>query len=519
VAGLVQQQKQQQQQQQATAAGAAAGTAAEAPSAAAAAARRKAVAVVADDSDDSSDGNDTGSDSDESTITEEATATDVADLAPTWDPSGPYPDAGINNAALTMLQALSEQQEQGGTVDDNSFMHLVQQLQHAMQGVQQQQGAPADHPLGAGAATALHNNPLFADGSNQGEDDFLDATGSLEDQLADAGLLQDPAVAAALQGIMGSDQLPSLELEAQGLEDLHRPVSSDLLENDDSYEKHGRKIAKRHDRKLRAALGTGSGSDGSSSSGSSGSSSSSSNGDIEEELAKALKAARGNLKQPSAGSAAQSASAAAQKSQKQQKQQKNQKKQQPDTKEDVHAMIKKLQANLAAQQQAKEQGRLLKTDDRDKGNEAVRAGNWQAALRHYNAAIAADPSDVRSFSNRALVFSKLNRSAKVVDDVTQVRFRPPGYHPKLALTTRDIMPHVCSDIRRCTFRHIIASAHLTRAYELRISYASISSHRAVPTPHPAGNPFSPVCLTTNLAHTFCAPSSVTPFDVPSSRRR
>jgi tetratricopeptide (TPR) repeat protein len=146
-----------------------------------------------------------------------------------------------------------------------------------------------------------------------------------------------------------------------------------------------------------------------------------------EDICQAKKAVSGAKKQAGVSSslkAAQNAPAAAQKaSQKQQqKQQKKQKGKQPETAEEVHAMIKKLQATMAANDQAKEQRKLLKSDDRDKGNEAVRATNWQAALRHYNAAIAADPSDVRSYSNRALVYSKLKgRSAKVVEDATQVR--------------------------------------------------------------------------------------------------
>lgn len=85
----------------------------------------------------------------------------------------------------------------------------------------------------------------------------------------------------------------------------------------------------------------------------------------------------------------------------QQKVQQKVQKQKPE--DEIQSALKKLQqaqANLARSQQQK----LLATAaEREQGNAAFKAGQYQAALKHYNAALQAEPQDIRAYSNRAQV--------------------------------------------------------------------------------------------------------------------
>jgi len=69
-------------------------------------------------------------------------------------------------------------------------------------------------------------------------------------------------------------------------------------------------------------------------------------------------------------------------------------------------------------QQQQQQQQLIKSDDRANGDAACASGQWSAALRHYNAAISANPSDVRALASRSQVFIKLKRPGKVEKDAS-----------------------------------------------------------------------------------------------------
>jgi len=90
--------------------------------------------------------------------------------------------------------------------------------------------------------------------------------------------------------------------------------------------------------------------------------------------------------------------------------------------------IELLRQQCEAFSKRQQQQQLIKSDDRAKGDAACASGQWNAALRHYNAAISANPSDVRALASRSQVFLKLKRPWKVEEDASAALqlLRQPG---------------------------------------------------------------------------------------------
>lgn len=76
-------------------------------------------------------------------------------------------------------------------------------------------------------------------------------------------------------------------------------------------------------------------------------------------------------------------------------------KQQPE--DEIQSALKKLQQAQADFARSQQQKLLATAEEREQGNAAFKAGQYQAALKHYNAALQAEPQDIRAYSNRAQV--------------------------------------------------------------------------------------------------------------------
>jgi tetratricopeptide (TPR) repeat protein len=86
---------------------------------------------------------------------------------------------------------------------------------------------------------------------------------------------------------------------------------------------------------------------------------------------------------------------------------------------DPQQMLKRIHKLIAAQQQQELAEQVQKSAEREKGNAAFKDGNWQGALKHYSAALEANPQDVRAFSNRAQLYLKMKRYAKSEEDCSK----------------------------------------------------------------------------------------------------
>ncbi|XP_011879446.1 PREDICTED: sperm-associated antigen 1 [Vollenhovia emeryi] len=96
---------------------------------------------------------------------------------------------------------------------------------------------------------------------------------------------------------------------------------------------------------------------------------------------------------------------------------------------------------------------VMAEQEREKGNEAFRAADYEEALRHYNASIDAD-SNLNAYNNRAMTFIKLQRYEDSLNDCNTV----------LAMDYRNI---------KALLRRALSLEHLEKPHEALADYEAV----------------------------------------------
>lgn len=96
---------------------------------------------------------------------------------------------------------------------------------------------------------------------------------------------------------------------------------------------------------------------------------------------------------------------------------------------------------------------VMAEQEREKGNEAFRAADYEEALRHYNASIEIE-SNLNAYNNRAMTFIKLQRYEKALNDCNTV----------LTMDYKNV---------KALLRRALSLEHLEKAYEALADYEAV----------------------------------------------
>ncbi|XP_029160951.1 RNA polymerase II-associated protein 3 [Nylanderia fulva] len=96
---------------------------------------------------------------------------------------------------------------------------------------------------------------------------------------------------------------------------------------------------------------------------------------------------------------------------------------------------------------------VIAEQEREKGNEAFKAADYEEALRHYNASIEIE-SNLNAYNNRAMTFIKLKRYEKALNDCNTV----------LTMDYKNV---------KALLRRALSLEHLEKAYEALADYEAV----------------------------------------------
>ncbi|XP_072765944.1 uncharacterized protein Spag1 [Anoplolepis gracilipes] len=96
---------------------------------------------------------------------------------------------------------------------------------------------------------------------------------------------------------------------------------------------------------------------------------------------------------------------------------------------------------------------VMAEEEREKGNEAFRAADYEEALQHYNASIEIE-ANLNSYNNRAMTFIKLQRYEKALNDCNTV----------LTMDYKNV---------KALLRRALSLEHLEKAYEALADYEAV----------------------------------------------
>ncbi|GAB1866747.1 Sperm-associated antigen 1 [Camponotus japonicus] len=96
---------------------------------------------------------------------------------------------------------------------------------------------------------------------------------------------------------------------------------------------------------------------------------------------------------------------------------------------------------------------IMAEQEREKGNEAFRAADYEEALRHYNASIEIE-SNLNAYNNRAMTFIKLQRYEEALNDCNTV----------LTMDYKNV---------KALLRRALSLEHLEKAYEALADYEAV----------------------------------------------